>query len=81
MNGRIRVEDVNVLLSLLEAHGPVEPGELELLPVEVVAENVEHLGHLAEEEDLVAPAHQVVKHLVQHTQLPTDRHDISSSTE
>ena len=42
----ILVECVNVLLAVHELHAPVQPAELDLLQVEVVAQDVQHLRHL-----------------------------------
>ena len=43
---RILVECVNVLLPVHELHAPVQPAEFDLLQVEVVAQDVQHLRHL-----------------------------------
>ena len=49
---RILVECVDVLLAIHELHAPVQPAELDLLKVEVVAQNVQHLRHLGRDVDL-----------------------------
>ena len=43
---RILVECVDVLLTIHELHAPVQPAELYLLKIEVVAQDVQHLRHL-----------------------------------
>ena len=49
---RILVECVDVLLAIHELHAPIQPAELDLLKVEVVAQDVQHLRHLNGDVDL-----------------------------
>ena len=47
---RILVECVDVLLTIHELHATVQPAELDLLKVEVVTQDVQHLCHLGKNE-------------------------------
>ena len=72
----IRIEGVNVFLSVLHVHRSVETTVIEASEVEVVGDDVQHLRHLAEDEHFVSLLLELDEHLVEDHHLAADVDDL-----
>ena len=66
----LTVEAVDGLLPHAPGHPPVDPLVLVALVLQEVLEQVQHLGHLGEDQHAVAALLQLLHHLVEQQQLP-----------
>mmetsp|Transcript_8835 Transcript_8835/g.30371 ORF Transcript_8835/g.30371 Transcript_8835/m.30371 type:complete len:382 (+) Transcript_8835:666-1811(+) len=67
----VLVERVNGIPPVRQAHTPVDPASLLAHVLQVDLEQVQHLGHLREDEDLVAVLVELGEEPVQELHLPT----------
>jgi len=69
VNTVLTVEAVDGLLPHATSHAPVDPLVLVALVLQEVLQQVQHLGHLGEDQHAVAAILQLPHHLVQQQQL------------
>ena len=67
----LTIESVDALLPLGTSNAAIDPLVLEAQVLQEVFEDVQHLGHLGENENAMAAFPKLMQHLLQHNQLAT----------